>query len=121
MSESKRFLIISRRPPYGSSHARDALDTALTTAVFEQPVTMLFQGDGVFQLLSDQQPGGVQQKNLAATLSALPMYDIDRLYVCARALGERGLEVGDLVLPVVPLEPAGIAELIRNHDVVMNF
>lgn len=121
MSESKRFLIISRRPPYGSSHARDALDTALTTAVFEQPVAILFQGDGVFQLLGDQQPGGVQQKNLAATLSALPMYDVDRLYVCARALSERGLKADDLVLPVEPLDAAAIAALIRNHDVVMNF
>lgn len=121
MSESKRFLIISRRPPYGSSHARDALDTALTTAVFEQPVTMLFQGDGVFQLLSGQDPGGVQQKNLAATLTALPMYDIDRLYVCARALAERGIEASDLVLPAVPLDAEGIAWLIRDHDVIMNF
>lgn len=121
MSESKSFLIISRRPPYGSSHARDALDTALTTAVFEQPVAVLFQGDGVFQLLKGQEPGGVRQKNLSATLSALPMYDIERLYVCARAMAQRGLNPDDLVLPVEVLDDAGIAGLIRNHDVVMNF
>ncbi|GGO77105.1 sulfurtransferase TusC [Marinobacterium nitratireducens] len=121
MSHSKTFLIISRRPPYGSSHARDALDTALTTAVFEQPVAMLFQGDGVLQLLKGQEPAAVRQKNLGATLSALPMYDIENLYACADALAQRGLTQDDLILPVQPLDRAGIAALIRNHDVVLNF
>ncbi|MFC6673090.1 sulfurtransferase complex subunit TusC [Marinobacterium aestuariivivens] len=89
--------------------------------MFEQPVAMLFLGDGVFQLLKGQDPAGLQQKNLSATLSALPMYDIETLYVCARALRERGLETGDLVLPVQVLEPDAIGQLIRQHDVVMSF
>ncbi len=121
MSQHKRFLVISRRPPYGSSHARDALDTALTTAVFEQPVAMLFVDDGVFQLIQGQQPAGIQQKNLGATLSALPLYDIEHLYVCTRALRERGLSAEQCVLPVQPLDKAGIAQLIRHHDVVLSF
>jgi tRNA 2-thiouridine synthesizing protein C len=121
MSEPKRFLVISRRPPYGSSHARDALDTALTTAVFEQPVAMLFLDDGVFQLVREQQPAAIQQKNLGATLSALPMYDIEQLYVCARALHERGLSAEHCVLPVQPLDSAAIAQLIQHHDVVLSF
>nr|WP_067292238.1 sulfurtransferase complex subunit TusC [Marinobacterium profundum] len=121
MSTNKRFLIISRRPPYGSSHARDALDTALTTAVFEQPVSMLFLDDGVYQLLQAQQPAGIQQKNLGATLSALPMYDIDQLYVCDSALRSRGLGPDDCLLPVQLLDSNAIAQLIRNHDVVLSF
>lgn len=121
MSTSKRFLVISRRPPYGSSHARDALDTALTTAVFEQPVSMLFLDDGVYQLLQAQQPGGIQQKNLGATLSALPMYDIDQLYACSNAMQSRGLGVDDCLLPVQLLDTDAIAQLIRTHDVVLSF
>ncbi len=121
MSTSKRFLVISRHPPYGSSHARDALDTALTTAVFEQPVSMLFLDDGVYQLLQAQQPAAIQQKNLGATLSALPMYDIDQLYACDKALQNRGLQPEDCLLPVQRLDSNGIAELIRTHDVVMSF
>ena len=121
MSHQKRFLVISRRPPYGSCHARDALDTALTSAVFEQPVTMLFMGDGVLQLIQAQQPAGIQQKNLAATLSALPLYDIEQLYVCASAMQQRGLKAEDCVLPVQLLDSNAIAELIRQHDVVLSF
>ncbi|UTW13497.1 sulfurtransferase complex subunit TusC [Marinobacterium rhizophilum] len=121
MNTPKRFLVISRRPPYGSSHARDALDTALTTAVFEQPVSMLFLDDGVYQLLQSQEPAAIQQKNLGATLSALPMYDIDQLYACNCAMHNRGLVAEDCLLPVQLLDEDGIAQLIRSHDVVMSF
>lgn len=121
MSQAKRFLIMSRRPPYGSAHAREALDAALTTAVFEQPVAMLFLDDGVYQLLKDQDSAAIAQKNLAATLGALPLYDIDRIYVCARALRERGLDPQQLVAAVEPLEAGDIADLIRQHDLVLSF
>jgi tRNA 2-thiouridine synthesizing protein C len=121
MSTRKRFLVISRRPPYGNSHARDALDTALTTAVFEQPVSMLFLDDGVYQLLQAQGPAAIQQKNLGATLSALPMYDIDQLYACSSAMHSRKLQPEDCLLPVQLLDGDGIAQLLRSHDVVMSF
>ena len=42
----KRALVIIRHSPYGSSLGRAALDTALAMAAFEQPVDILFMGDG---------------------------------------------------------------------------
>ena len=44
-----RFLVMTRSAPYGTSAARDALETALTCSVFEQPVTLLFLDNNMIQ------------------------------------------------------------------------
>jgi len=118
---SKSFLIVSRRAPYASNHAREALDAALTAAIFEQDVAMLFLSDGVYQLLNNQQPGTIGQKNLGANLQVLPMYDIEKLYVSKRALDERSLTTDQLVVPVQALDDAEINTLIKQQDLVLNF
>jgi tRNA 2-thiouridine synthesizing protein C len=114
-------LFVCRRPPYGSSLAREALDVALAAAAFDQPVAMLFLGDGVLQLLSQQKADAIEQKPLDKQLGALPLYDIDQLYVDAEALRERKLLLVDLALPAQPLSVAEITALLAGHDVVLGF
>lgn len=117
----KTFLLICRHAPYGNSLAREALDVALTAATFDQPVTMLFLGDGVLQLLRDQQPAAIAQKALDKQLAALPLYDVETIYVDAAALSTRGLEIADLALPVQVLTPQQITRQIETHDIVLGF
>ena len=117
----KSFLLICRRAPYGQSLAREALDVALTAATFDQTVALLFIGDGVLQLVKSQQPAAIAQKALDKQLSALPLYDVETLYVEADALRARGLGTGDLVLPVELLDTAEIERQIEAHDVVLGF
>src|SRR5690606_13065 len=94
---SKRIAVVCRRAPYSGSYPREALDTALAAAAFDQAVSLVFLGDGVWQLLKGQQPEG---KSVEKQLGALPLYDIDRLYAEAESLAQRGLESADLALPV---------------------
>ena len=118
---SKRFLIVCRRPPYGESYAREALDVALAAAAFEQPVALLFLGDGVTQLLSAQDSTAIAEKSLEKQLGALPLYDIDDIYVDASTLRERGFSMDNLSLPAQPLETDAVAALLQRHDIVLNF
>jgi tRNA 2-thiouridine synthesizing protein C len=117
----KSFLLICRHAPYGNSLAREALDVALTAATFDQTVAMLFLGDGVLQLLRAQQPSAIAQKALDKQLAALPLYDVETLYVEAAALSARGLSSTDLALPVQVLSAAQIAQQIDTHDIVLGF
>lgn len=121
MAIKKSFLFIYRRAPYGNSLAREALDVALTSATFDQTVAMLFMGDGVLQLLAQQNPIAIGQKALDKQLAALPLYDIDSIYVDAAALSARGIEVSKLNLPVQLLNAEQITAHIAAHDVVMGF
>lgn len=121
MTTKKRVLIINRRPPCGHSSARDALDVALTCGVFELEVSLLFVDDGVLQLINHQQPQAIGQKSLSAVLSALPMYDIEQIYACSSSLSRYGLAPSSLVNNPLPADDALIQQLIREHDLVLNF
>jgi tRNA 2-thiouridine synthesizing protein C len=116
----KRFLLISRTAPYGSSAARDLLDVALTCSVFEQPVSLLLMGDALLQLLPAQNPAAIGQKNLNALQASLELYDIDAIYTDAASVAFHGLDPQQLVLTPEVLQPLQLAELIQNHDVVLS-
>ena len=121
MSDKKSILIINQSAPYGSNKARESLDVALTCAIFEMPVSLLFIGDGVLQLLNGQQPEALQTKKHEAMLTALPMYDIDCLYVTCSDLKQHGLQSEDLAVPVKIVEQKQFASLIQQHDTVLTF
>lgn len=112
-------LIISRCGPWSGPSAREALDIALAGGAFELPVSMLFLDDGVFQLLDGQRPAGIEQKNLAANLQALPLFGIESLYVAQSSLDQRELSDAPLAVPAKPLDNPGIVALIADHDQVI--
>ncbi|MEW7000213.1 sulfurtransferase complex subunit TusC [Serratia ureilytica] len=51
----------------------------------------VFVGDGVLQLLPGQQPEKILARNYIATFGVLPLYDVERCYLCQASLQERGL------------------------------
>ena len=91
MSRRKSILALCRHAPYGNTLAREGLEAVLACAAMDQVPEVLFINDGVFQLL-EQAPVGLGEKNLRRNLQALPMFGVETLYLCARSLGERGLD-----------------------------
>ena len=114
------FLIISRAAPYGSAAAREALELALACALFDREVALLLLDDAVYQLLPDHSPAGIGQKNLAAMQQSLPLYDVEKIYVCQRSLEARGLRPEALALPVTPVDPQSLKALLREHEAIIN-
>jgi len=117
----KRFLYLMRRPPHGSIHAQEGLETVLIGAAFEQRVSLLFLDDGVFLLKRGQSPSGVGLKDFARGFRALPDYEVEHFYVEDRSLASRGLAPADLIMEVEPVSPERAAEIIDAHDVVLSF
>lgn len=115
-----KILVISRQAPYGSGAAREALDLALAGALFDQSISILLLDDAVFQLLPDQRPKEIGQKNIGAMMQSVPIYDIDNIYLAARALTERGLTVSTLSFPAKALSAAEIKQLIQAQDQVFH-
>jgi tRNA 2-thiouridine synthesizing protein C len=116
----KQFLIITQSAPYGSSRAKEATDLALATALFDQQVSMLFMGDGVYQLIANQNPQAIEQKSLGAMQQALPLYDVEALYVCAESLKSRGLSADELAVSVTPLSGSEITTLFKEQEHIFN-
>jgi len=116
----KNYLFILRQLPHGSSKVQDALDMILTTAAFDQQLSLLFLDDGVCQLKTHQQLAQLAGKDTAAMFQALSIYDVNAIYVEAESLQERGLTPTDLILPVSVLNRCEINPFIQQHTIIIS-
>jgi len=117
----KSVLMILRHSPYGSSLAGASLDAALASAAFEQPVDLLFLGDGVLQLHAGQDSAAQGVRNKAKVLASLPLYDIERVYVDAEAAARYQLDLSEAPLPTESLDPNGMRRLMAAYDHLLGF
>lgn len=117
----RRLVFLVRRAPYGTSFGREALEAILATSAFELPTTVVLDGDGVLQLVRDQDPSANGEKNAGATWEALPMFEVEDVRVHAPSLATRGLTADDLLLPVTLLDDAELAAVIAEADQVLSF
>lgn len=117
-ASTKTITFISRSTPHGTGRAKACLDMVLSAAVFEQKINFIFMDDGVWQLKKSQSPDAINAKDLSAAFAALPLYDINELYVDAGSMQVRGLNTDSFVVPVQVLDSTKIAELIDQSNVV---
>ena len=117
-----RVAFVFTRAPHGSSAGREGLDAALATGALSEDIGLFFIGDGVLQLNLHQQPETIKSRHYAATFGVLPMYDVERCYLCAAALAERGIAADAArVLPAEILTPADLRQTLENYDRVITF
>ena len=90
---------------------------------------------GVYQIVEGQNTDGIGMKNFSKTFHALGDYDINKLYVSAESLEERGLTADDL-MPLVyededddweekpsvkVVSNAELTEIMSEQDVCLSF
>ena len=135
MSETKKFLYVNRKAPYGTIYALESLEVVLIGAAFEQDVSLAFLDDGVFQLTKGQDTTGIGIKNFSPTFRALGDFEVTKLYVERESLAERGLTEDDLQeimyededddweeKPSIRLvSRAEMANVMADQDVVLSF
>ena len=117
----KRYLFLNRRAPYSTIIAQESLDMLLITTAFEQLVSIAFMDDGVFQLLTQQNPTTIGFKQFTKTFRALEDYDVEQIYVHQPSLLKRGVSIDDLLLPVILRDDQQMRELLESQDVVLSF
>jgi len=135
MSETKKFLYVNRRAPYGTIYAWESLEVVLIGAAFEQDVALAFVDDGVYQLTKGHDTAGIGMKNFSPTYAAMGDYDINKIYVEKESLEARGLTLDDLQHlvwedededwaekdSIKVVSSAELAELMEQQDVVLSF
>lgn len=114
-----RLLIIAASDPYADQQAQELLDAMLVAATFGAEVSLLFQDAGVLQLLPEQSADRLGRRSLSRQLDALPLFDIERVYVDLHALGQWGLKTYQLARPVMALDNQEMAALVAVHDQVI--
>ncbi len=119
--DKKSLLVVVRHSPYGSSLARASVDVALAAAAFDQPVKLLFMGDGVLQLLPDQDSRAIGRKNIARLLASLPLYDIETVYAEAEAAARYSIDLATAPVAIQTLTGTQIHQLMASCDHLLGF
>ena len=118
MDTNQTLTFISRKSPHSQGYAKACLDMVLSSAVFDQKIRLVFMDDGVYQLQKNQQAKLIDNKDISAAFSALPLYDVHDIYVDEEALQARYLSEDELVIPVQTVDAKAIARLIADSDLV---
>jgi tRNA 2-thiouridine synthesizing protein C len=135
MSDTKNFMFLNRRAPYGTIYAWESLEVVLIAAAFEQNVSLMFADDGVYELTKGQDTAGIGMKNFSPTYRTLGDYEVRHMYVDKASLEARGLTADDLVQVewedweteesvdniVEVVDSDRVAELLEESDVVFSF
>jgi tRNA 2-thiouridine synthesizing protein C len=114
----KRFLFVLKKPAHSGGQVQEILDIILTTAAFDQSVSLLLVNDAVFHLKNGQYAQLQGLKDISAMFKALEIYDVTQIYVEQESLQERGLNAMDLYLPVKTVARHQIASLLKQFDVI---
>ncbi|MEZ5567293.1 MAG: sulfurtransferase complex subunit TusC [Halioglobus sp.] len=119
--QSRKTLIITRHAPYAIGTAKAALDTILAMAAFDQPVSILFQGEGVLQLLPGQDSENSGMKNLLRQIASLVLYDVERVYVDSASADRFAVDLSTCPIAVCSLQQHQIRDLLLEHDTLLGF
>lgn len=111
--------------PYGNSNSQDGLDFALGATNYGHDVKVLFEGEGVLQLIKADSIKGL--KNHSKRLASMPFFDIDECYICEDSANTfnvtRTLSNSQLVneLEAKWINADARVNLIQNADHVVTF
>ena len=113
--------ILNSKAPYSNTAGKDALDIALIFGSFEQPTSLFFQGDGVWQLIKEQNGALISVKDYLKTFAAFEFYDLENIYICQESLVERGLTTDFHIEQVQVLTRDEFANTLASHHTVLRF
>jgi tRNA 2-thiouridine synthesizing protein C len=116
----KKIMHVMRHAPHGTIYTYEGLEMILIMAAYEQDLSVVFIGDGVYALKKGQDTAGIGIKGFAKTFMALDGYDVEKLYADESSLKERGLTEDDLVVDVQVMSAAEIGRLMTEQDVIIH-
>lgn len=115
---TQRFLFIIRTPPQGGLRVRETLDMVLTTAAFDQAVSVLYMDDGIYQLRQGQQAENGQSV-IGEMLEAFSLYGVENVWVERESLLSRRMTLSDLVIKTEIVDRARLSALLQRFDLVL--
>ena len=121
---NKTVAILNTQAPFSSATGKEALDAALIFGSFEQAPALFFLGDGVYQLIGQQNADLINMKDYLKTFSALEFYDIENIYVCQQSLQARNLlELSDNfhIDNIQVLDINEFSQRLHQHNAIYRF
>ncbi len=93
----------------------------LAASAYCEDIRVIFLGDGVYQLLKDQETQQILSKDYAPSFKLMELYDIESIYICECSMKERGLVLSDLLIDGQLLDSAALSNQLHDADKVLTF
>ena len=120
-NEDRQILLVCRTAPYGDSLARESIETALAAGALGVKVAVLFIDEGVWQLVDRQKPESIASKNHGAILSALPLYDVEQLWVDSASINKRGINGENLAELAQVINSNQVKDVLASYTMILSF
>lgn len=116
-----RLGFVFRTHPHGSAAGREGLDALLAASAYSEDIVVFFIGDGVTQLIANQDTSEIYSRDYAPMYKLLALYDIEACYICAASLQAVGLLNAPLVIDAEPLDQKALSEQLHRCDKLLTF
>lgn len=107
---------VFNKAPYGNHSGRELLDICLMSCAFDMSITVIFQNEGVLQLLENQQPEIMDIKNHSKTFKALELYGVETILIDKETLQQHNLSNESLLEIGKIVDSKIISDSIKKHD-----
>ena len=93
---------------------------ALAFGAFDQAITVLLLGDGVWNLVANQAGDAINTKTVSQMLPTLEIYGVEEICISSAALAARELSQAELCIQGRLVSSAEIQLLIEQHELVLS-
>ncbi|KAB2823196.1 sulfurtransferase complex subunit TusC [Aliivibrio finisterrensis] len=116
-----RIGFVFQSSPHSTTKGREGLDAILAASAYSEDIDIFFIGDGVLQVLENQQPEHILSRDYISGFKMLALYDLEEIFVCQTALSNRGLKPSNLNIEVGVISNQQINEKLVQCAQVMVF
>ena len=111
--------LIINQSTFAGSHFKESIDLALVCAAFDHQVNLIFQHDGLYNLVNSQQSMIIGEKSQVDLLKGLSFYDIENVYADIDSMQTRSLGIENLLIDVKLLNASELNRLNQQADQVV--
>ncbi len=117
-----KLAFVFRTAPHGLSVAREGLDTLLAAMAFCEPeeIGVFFIHDGILNLLVNQQPEIILQKDFTKAFKLLSFYGIENCFVCQDCIQYQLLN-NHLLINVTPMPYSQWLAQLQQAEKIFTF
>lgn len=118
-----KIAFLFRTSPHGTSFSREGLDAILAATAFCEPndIGIFFIDDGVLNLIDNQQPEIIQQKDFIRTFKLLDLYDVEQRFICTASLQKFKLDNRELILSCEKIDRSLLLEKLNQAEKLFTF
>ncbi|MCK8831472.1 sulfurtransferase complex subunit TusC [Haemophilus influenzae] len=118
-----KIAFLFRTSPHGTSISREGLDAILAATAFCEPndIGIFFIDDGVLNLIDNQQPEIIQQKDFIRTFKLLDLYDVKQRFICTASLQKFKLDNRELILSCEKIDRSLLLEKLNQAEKLFTF